>query len=225
MVATSQPRLAVSLGTPVLKQNALRIDNFTGSTISLTYTGLPGNQPQSYGNFVALWQATVVPWTVPPIKKVPISQNTESGSMVLDGLTIVASSYILGYGTGPEITTLAATALLSAGGLRAAPASVSIGINQIGPTSLSVHYQTLAGALPRTYGHRIGLWKGYASPYNAPLPIRIAAVESDSSEDDVGMNDIQLAIRTTYTLVYFTGREPTSAAAILTFDTASPNDL
>lgn len=222
MRAQGATELSVSLGTPSLGQCALRVDNFTGSTVSVSYRGLPGDRARSYGQFVAIWQATIIPWTEAPIAKMTIPEDSESGSIVLSNLSIVSASYIVGFGTGPSLTTIAASALVSAGGLRDAPTSVAIGINAIGSTSLSVHYRTLTGALPRTYGHHLALWKGYASPYNAPKPLADVAVDSDSSEGDVGVNDVLLAIKTTYTLAYFTGKEVTSAAAILTFDTSSP---
>jgi hypothetical protein len=212
--------VAVALGTPEQFGFSVAIIDVTPDSVSISYAGLPANQPQTYQNFLAIWEASMIPWTVEPLKKEFITSNNQQGSFGIDGLTITRTSYIVGYGVGPSITTICASALLAMGGLAAAPTSISIALTSIGANSLTVSYRTLAGYLPQQYGNWIGLWRGYASPYNpAPLLAR-ASVESMATEGDVVFNDVPLARDANYTLIYFVGAELTTAAAMLNFSTA-----
>jgi hypothetical protein len=215
--------LAVSLGTPQLQTCSVEINDFTAETVTVTYNGLPGNQPAIYKNYVAIWEATVVPWGVLPIQKTNITQNLQSGTITLTGLTITKNSYIVGYSVGSSDTDICASAVLHAGGLRAAPMNVQMGIAYVGTNSVSVNYQTLAGYLPMKYKNWIGLWKGYAYPYNASEPLGKIAITSDSSEGTTAINNVSMGIDSTYTLIYFVGENTDEAAAILTFNTSAAN--
>ncbi len=77
------------------------------------------------------------------------------------------------------------------------------------------------GYLPHSYNNWVGLWKGYASPYNAPKPLGLVEIPTDASQGSVGINDVAIGVETTYTLIYFAGPHQTDAAAILTFDTGT----
>ena len=220
-------KLSVALGTANLETCSLSIENYTADTVSVRYSGLSGNQPHSYQNYVAIWEATTIPWSVRPLRQAPIPQNNQTGTFVLGGVTITSSAYIVGYAVGRKRTDICAVARISAGGLRSSPSSVAIGIESVGTNSLAINYDTLAGYLPETYGNWIGLWKGYVSPYNAPKPIGRVSVDSDSSQGTVAMNDLELGIATVYSLVYFMGADAgmssprflSNAAAILSFQT------
>jgi len=212
--------VAVALGTPEQFGFSVVVSDATSDTVSISYAGLPANQPQTYQNFVAIWEATMIPWTVQPLKKESIGSNSQQGSFEMDGLTVTHTSYIVGYGVGPDITTICASAVLMLGGLAAAPTSVSIALSRLGPSSLVVGYRTLAGYLPQQYGNWVGLWRGYASPYNAAPPLAKARVDSMASEGEVVFNDVALAIDADYTLIYFVGADLTTAAAMLNFSTA-----
>lgn len=210
----------VALNTSDLQLTTISIPYFNADTVTVEYKGLPGNQPQTYKNFVAIWQSSMIPWNTPPLAQARIDQNAQQGSIVINGLTITSSSYIVGYGVGNDITTICCSSLISAGGLRAAPTNVSISLEYVGSNSLTIYYQTLAGYLPQQYGNWIGLWKGYASPYNSGTPVGTVQLNSNASEGTIGMNNVPLGINTNYTLVYFMGTEQTTAAAILNFNTA-----
>lgn len=217
--ALLQPRPTVALGTPTLANTSIVISNYTGDSVTVNYTGLPGNQPQSYKNFVAIWQSSVIPWGNLPLSRQDIGDNSEQGSIVLSGLTITRSSYIVGYGVGPDVSNISCCAIISAGGLLAPPTTVGIGLDNVGITSLTVNYQTLAGYTPNTYENWIGLWKGYASPFNGTAPLAKVSITDDSNQGSIGINNVPLGINTEYTLVYFCGAAYTTAAAILTFNT------
>ena len=225
-------RVSVALATPDLQTCSVVIENYTADTVSLRYCGLSGNQPKSYANFLAIWESAVIPWTVEPLARQEILQNRETGSQVLTGMKITSSNYIVGYGVGDKITDICATAQISAGGLKSPPSCVHISIAYVGSNSLSVNYSTLPGYLPKTYRNWIGLWEGYASPYNAPEPVGRSFIESDSTQGTAALNNVELGIDSTYTLIYFMGDDPTegwprtlkSAAAILNFQTTKGED-
>ena len=214
-------RLMVELNTTSLEICTVSIPYFDADTVTVSYAGLPGNQPATYKNFVAIWEASMIPWTAPPLARVEIEQNSQQGTVVIDGLTVTRSAYIVGYGVGPDITNICCSSIISAGGLLAAPTQVSISLDYLGTSSLSIHYQTLAGYLPQQYNNWIGLWKGYASPYSADVPVSTVMINSNASEGTVGMNNIPLGINSNYTLIYFMGKELTTAAAILNFNTST----
>ncbi|MGS2763402.1 hypothetical protein [Sinomicrobium sp. M5D2P9] len=219
MNSQSGKLLYVQLGTTNLDIVTVTVDNFTADTISLRYSGLPGNLPHKYGNFVAIWNQTIIPWGQDPIQKQDISGNAQTGTIVMTDLVVTASSYTIGYACGPDYTDIAASTILSAGGLRGAPTSISIGLNAVGSNSVSINYRTLVGYRPKTYKNWIGIWKGYYSPFNSTNPLGFTEISSDSSEGNVAINNIVVGINSVYTLVYFTGKEETTAAAILTFNT------
>lgn len=211
---------------------SLTIKNYNADTVSLEYSGLNGNQPCSYGNFVAIWAARVIPWTVQPLARKQIPQNDQMGSYVMSGdFTITDNAYVVGYAVGDKITDICAVAYISpvSGKLADPPDRVYMSINKIGRTFLSVNYYTLSGYLPKTYKNWLGIWEGYASPYNAPRPVGKSSVDSDSNQGTIEIDNIELSVDRTYTLVYFMGanrglcwpRTLTDAAAILYFQTAT----
>ncbi|MCW3464862.1 hypothetical protein [Chitinophaga nivalis] len=213
--------LAVVFGTSDLYTCSAIITDYTSDTVTVKYSGLPANQPATYENYIAIWEASMIPWNVPPITFVDIGINAQTGSVVLQGLVITRSSYIVGYSVGPDVTNIACSNTISLGGMIVTPQHISISIQNIGTTSITIHYQTLAGYLPNQYNNWIGIWKGLVSPYNAPDPIGYTPIYTNNTEGSVGINNIQLGINSNYTLIYFTGAAYSSAAAILNFSTAN----
>lgn len=221
--------LSVALATPSLQTCSLIVENYTADTVSLKYNTLSGNQPATYLNSVMIWEASVIPWTVPPITSEQIPQNGQSGTFVMSGFVISNSQYIIGYAVGNQVTDICATAQISAGGLRAPANSVYISIASMDEESITVNYFTLSGYLPKAYGNWIGLWEGYASPFNAPKPLARMNVKSNANQGTVTFTDLELKPGTVYTLVYFMGanqgqgwpRTITNAAAILNIQTTA----
>jgi len=213
-------RIAVGLDSTNLDLCTVSVTYVDGETVIVGYSGLPGNQPKTYKNFVAIWENSVIPWTAPPLATVLIEQNSPQGTAVFENLTITRNAYVVGYAVGPDVTNICCSSLIAAGGLLAAPTQVSISLNYVGTDMISIYYQTLAGYLPQQYNNWIGLWKGYASPYNASAPQGTVIINSDASDGTVNMNNVQLEANANYTLIYFVGKELTMAAAILNFNTS-----
>ncbi len=156
---------------PSLAQVSVVVTGATGTTLDLNYKGLPGNQPTTYQNFVAVWQGTIVPWNQPPMRTMKIPGNFVEGSLVVDGVQIAELAYTVGYGVGPEITEICASAILGVGAQTGPTDSVSLSLNRVGTTSVSVHYSVLDGYLPATNHNWLGLWNGRVNPAAAgPRP-------------------------------------------------------
>jgi hypothetical protein len=218
-------QLAVALSTPVLQSTTVSIENYTADTVTAKYVGLPGNQPSINKNFLAIWQDSVIPWSTPPDASKVIPLNRPTGTVTLSGLTITMNTYIVGYGVGPGSSTICASAILSAGGLRGAPSSIQLGLVYVGTDTVVVNYATLSGYLPAKNHNWIGLWRGYASPYETTAPAGSVQIPTDVTSASVAIDGVAIAINSPYTLIYFMGdpenqKTNTLAAAILTFETA-----
>lgn len=195
----------------------------TGSSVSVIYKGLPANTPNTNKNFVAIWAASMIPWTKAPLKRQSIDIDDENGSLTLTDLSIGATTYIVGYGVGPDTTSICASAAFNLTALLAGPpSSISITVASITTESLAVRYHTLAGYLPQKYGNWIGLWTGYASPYNPSEPLAKALIASPYSEGTALFSDLSISADSDYTLIYFVGPDDyNTAAAMLYFSTGA----
>jgi hypothetical protein len=195
----------------------------TASSVSVSYEGLPANTPKTNNNFVAIWAASMIPWTKAPMKQQPVDLDNEDGALTLTGISIGATTYVVGYGVGPDVTSICASAVFSLAALAAGPpSSVSIGVASITTESLAVRYRTLAGYLPQKYGNWIGLWPGYASPYNPSEPLAKALIGSSASEGTALFNNLSISADSDYTLIYFMGLDDyNTAAAMLYFSTGA----
>jgi hypothetical protein len=205
---------------PVLAQTTLKVDGATGTTIDIEYASLPGNEPTTNKNFVAVWNGTIVPWGQAPLRTMEVPGDFVEGSMVIDGLSVSELAYTVGYGVGPDPADVCASAILGAGAQTGPTDAVSLSINRVGTTSVSVHYSVLDGYLPATNGNTIALWSGSVSPFTAPAPLARVRVPEDTTTGDVGFNGVVMQRSTTYTLAYFMGQAATTAAAVLTFSTS-----
>ncbi len=216
--------VGIAAGTPKVATTSIAIPYHTGTTASVSYDTLSGNQPKTNCNFCAIWQGSMIPWgqdPKPPATTIP--GNSPDGTVVLEDLEITSLEYIIGYGVGPRQEDICASAVIAAQRLMGPPSSVTMRLNHIGSNSLSVHFQTLAGYRPQAAGNWIGLWRGFASPYSAGKPEARACVKTDSSEGDLGLNNVPMIRDTDYTLVYFMDASTTTAAVILNFSTTDPN--
>lgn len=221
--------LAVALGTPELSLTSIGVKAFGGDFAALSYTTLPANLPYTYQNTIYLWKGTAIPWGLPPpsppyAKLIPT--DSQIGTVTMSNIAIAASSYIFGYAVGADPSLICASVILDAGGLVNSAMSVTIGVRFIGTDSVTVRYQVLNGYLPETAGNWIGLWRGRVSPYRSGKIAGSARVP-DYTEGTVTI-EAPIAIDTTYSLIYYMANPDltngnTSAAALLTFNSADPN--
>lgn len=207
----------VGTGAPVAADDGVitvSILSVTSETATVGYRSLPANRPKTYGNFLAIWQGRMIPWQAPPLARITIPQDTDSGSVVLSGFTLANLDYVVGYGTGPMVSTVAASAPITpdagtgtttGAGNGPASASVTMTLSSLTSETVAVRYATLPGYLPSSYGNWIGIWPGQMSPYNAFRPLACVDVASDANLGTVAINGLSLGAGETYTLVYFTG--------------------
>jgi hypothetical protein len=205
---------------PTVARCSVVITESSGTTVALDYAGLPGNQPGRYGDFVALWPNSVVPWTAAPAARLAIPTDGEMGSVVLTGVSISRLPYTVAYGVGPAVSDACASALLAPDGSTGIVDAVSLELVSSGPNTISLRYHTLSGYRPATEKNWIGLWRGRASPYNAPAPLARLRIAQDVTDDTVSIDGVTLAAGNLYTVVYFMGAPLTSAAVLLTFTVA-----
>ncbi len=219
IVAAGQPLRALA-SAPVLSQVSISIPSITPATVMVSFTSLPGNTPKTNQNFVAIWESTIIPWPIKPlaVQQVPLDQ--EQGSVVMSGLSVQSKPYIIGYGVGPLITDICASAIVYVGGQPGGGFSSSIGIESLTADAIVVHYVLCSAYQPLASGNWIGIWQGSASPFFSGPPLVKALITGNSNEGYVAMNGLNLAFGTQYTLVYFVGPALTNAAAILNFSTA-----
>jgi len=214
--------LAIVAGSIVQTSVSIAVEpGWTGEQVGVDYSTLSGCQPKTQGHALGLWQGSIVNWAeMPPSAGAPVPVDQEDGSVVLDNLTIEDVAYTVGYAVGPDATDFCASATFSPGGQMSSN-GVSLAVNFLGPTSLSLHFVTLPGYDPAAAGNWVGLWKGQPLIYSpTPPPLASQKVTSDSNEDDIALNGVPIAIHTTYTVVYYVGAAQTTAAAQLTFTTA-----
>lgn len=215
----------VAAGSAELAVTTVGIKDYDGDFVLVSYRGLPGNRPKDYSNSIYIWDASVIPWGTAPYGKSSVTTNAESGDQTLRVL-ISPTTYVVGYATGASQWDACASVLLDAGGSVAPASSVNIGLRALGTSSVTVRYSVLSGYRPAKAGNWVGLWKGRVSPFNCGTPMGTAPV-ADATEGTVEITGVTIAIKTTYTVVYFMGNSGTTknnstAAAILTFDTAAP---
>jgi hypothetical protein len=216
--------LAVPVTTTESLTTRVTIDQVTGDFVVVGYTGLPANLPKTYGNFLAVWENTAIPWLAPPLARQVLDSDGEQGSMQI-GFTVTGNSYIVGYGVGEGITSICATALVHPGGVLGAPSSVLLTVESVLSNTVAVRYETLYGYLPHTFGNQVALYLGYASPY-APGTnlVKSVPVPSDSSVGHVVIDGIDISVGLVYTVAYFSEtrllQPNTAVAAILTFETS-----
>jgi hypothetical protein len=201
-VAISTPE-APGLALDSIQTNVTTLTvTYVGPTvIAVNYNTIQNNQPSTYGNFLALWQNSQVPWDNPPLKTQAIVTNTQQGSAVFSGLTVTSSPYIVGYSVGPVRTAsqlygnVCSTALVhaSSGNPPASTFQSSLSMVTAGPTSLLVNYSMPTGCLPQTNGAWLGVWSGDSVSYQTAPDVGSVAIPINVNAGQAFFNGIALA--------------------------------
>ncbi|MFC6296597.1 hypothetical protein GNF76_08245 [Pseudomonas sp. CCM 7893] len=77
--------------------------------VLVSYDTPVGNQPQSAGQWLGIWQGSAPSYTVTPLSKVAIGNNNATSQIGLPVTLLRGTSYCIGYFMGPKQTTLAAS--------------------------------------------------------------------------------------------------------------------
>ncbi|MFL5540209.1 MAG: hypothetical protein ACJ8J0_14560 [Longimicrobiaceae bacterium] len=202
-----------------------------GNQITYHFDTMPGNQPNSYGNTVFLWQTSqqAVPINTTPTSSQKVSANQPNGSNIFQNLTVSTESYLVAYAVGSTVQNIVASVFIPAtGGGTANPQSTQpvVQVTNIGSTSVSVSYGLPQGMQPQSDGDWIGIWQGGEALLYSVAPIQFSPLASNSNTGYSGMNLTNPLQRGfTYTVGYFKGGyaatspKQTTLACCTTFST------
>jgi hypothetical protein len=207
----SQVLSSLTLSEVLHYTTQVKIANVGDDQITVEYKLMPGNQPQSYGNFIAIWQDyNSIPWDTPPFRTKKIEQNTPIGSLDFD-VPLENKSYIAGYAVGTELTTpkqvygnICATDYLLANSTKGEdPITPSVAVNYIGTNSVSFIFSLPDGVLPLTNGAWAAIWRGKNPSYYGTAPMAASALRKDVSSGSSSFSNISLTRNTDYTIALF----------------------
>jgi hypothetical protein len=205
--------LAVPSQTTMATSFVIQPQDVTGTQITFHYDTLPGNQPNSYGNTVYLWQTSsqMIPINTTPLNSQAIASNQPNGSNVFMGLSVSEESYLVAFAVGGAVSNIVSTVFIPATGSNPAnpqSSNSTLNITNVGSTSVSFAYNTPPGSQPLANGDWVGLWQGQseAGLYTLP-PTWSAQLASNSNQGNWGLNLASGNIQrgTIYTLGYFKG--------------------
>jgi len=191
--------------------------NVSAKQISVSFDTPNGNQPNSYGNALWIWQSgNQVPWSSAGQSQ-PIGNNTPSGDASFTDLDVTTLSYLIGYSVGPKgdsnwlypnvVATVFIPALGSGNGGSDAEQqgdvfSPSVAMQTFGATSLVTSFDMLAGFNPEKARSFVGVWEGQTVSYTQ-APKWFAPVTGSNSSGTVSFNNIKILRGTTYAIGLF----------------------
>ncbi|SFD59869.1 hypothetical protein SAMN05518672_102554 [Chitinophaga sp. CF118] len=192
----------------------INISNVSAEAIDVDYDTMPGNQPNTYGNFLAIWQNyDTIPWNTEPLKTFPVPTNTPSGSASFTGLNVNNNSYIIGYAVGSILNgsvqkygNICATAFIPAASSNGDQGTIftpSISNFNIGSTSVSFQFELPDGITPQTNGAWAAIWKGGNPSYFSTTPLSAIPISPDSSSGRAAFNNVTIGRGITYTVAIF----------------------
>jgi hypothetical protein len=233
MAETAPASIALNVSSASSVATGITIDFVTADSIGISYTTIPGNQPNTYGNFIALWQNSdpSIPWNTAPLATYAVPTNTPNGAFVFTGLNVTTLSYVIGFSVGPVLSgnaqkngNICASAFIP-GSNSPTPSVFNPTLTLVydGPYALAVGYALPNGILPQSNGAWIGLWRN-GSPSYTQAPDSVAQVTLNAPNGTVAMNNIILGRGNTYTVGFFTsgykgtmGNAQTAIASYVTF--------
>ena len=181
-----------------------------------TYQSLPGNLPQDYKNWVALWNSTQPNPAGEPLARAPVSDNSQTGVLVLP-YDLQKTDYCLTYQCGETAKTMCAIATIPLGSSKPAMESwVTLTIKSLTSAGITIEYSALPNYNPNANGNWIGIWPGSGLPY-PPSPDPIARYDILSPYSDEIVTIPFKPKVSQYILVYFTGAAHTSIASAIWF--------
>jgi hypothetical protein len=207
----------LSMTNAAFESTLIRVVGVTGDTVLLTYRSLPGNQPNMYGNFVAVWDDSVIPYSRPPLQKITIPGNAPQGSLAVPDLMPQESQYIFGYAVGPQVGDICAYAHI-APDEPPTDFSSALLILALREDSIVVRYSLPPGCNPARNGASVAMWEDSIGSYTNP-PLITQRITGSSSMGTVEIVGVQLNFGTTYTVGLLTSNSQTAIAAWVTFST------
>ena len=192
-------------------QTSVKTDFVTADQIGVSYDTMPGNQPNTYGNFLAIWQnQDTIPWNQEPLKTFPIQTNTQAGSASFGGLDITNNSYIIGYSVGPVDTVgqkygnICSTTFIPAAGSASSQQdkASSLTLEFIGTNSVAFNFNCPSGVTPMANGAWCGIWRSSVPSFNNP-PDDYIQVNLNVESGTLAFNNFPIGRGLTYTIAFF----------------------
>lgn len=194
----------------------IRVVAISGATVAFSYRSLPGNQPSKYGNFIAVWEDSVIPYSKPPLRKVDISNNNPAGSVAVPDLNPETNQYIFGYGVGPQISDICSYAYISPDESQT-DFSSSLMLLSVQPDSIILRYSLPPGCNPAQNGASVAVWQDSIGSYTNP-PLITQRITGSSSTGTIAIVGVRLDFGVVYTVALLTSNSQTSMTAWVTFD-------
>ncbi len=208
-------------------QNTLVLTLLNDTNLQVDYNTLSGNMPQTYGNYLAIWQDNqgVIPYNQTAQNTTPVSGNTQAGSTTFPVTSLNVNGYVVAFAVGKQLTAPAqtygnacSTAFLPPGSGPVIYTPGSLSYNSNGSNNLNLNYALPVGDMPSANGAWVGLWNGTLASYTSAPTAGAAAITSASSSGVAFINGISLGRGATYTAALFTSgwNASTPAASVLT---------
>jgi hypothetical protein len=195
-----------------VQATTVRVASVTSDSIDILYSCLPGNQPNTYGNFAAIWQnSNSIPYGTPPLHAFPVIGNTKDGSFNFSGLDLTNNSYIVGFSVGQVLSTpstqaygnICSTAFIPSKNGTPDIFDPSLSIQYIGTNSVSLEFNLPENILPKSNSAWIGIWRSGQPSYTTP-PLATAAISVEAPNGSCAINGFDIARGKTYTVALFT---------------------
>lgn len=204
------PQVPLSSAASADQFITISTDSISANQINSVYNGPNGNQPNTYGNVVYIWQTDEdIPWSVAALNSAAIVNNFPAGSQSFDGLNVGVLPYVIAYAVGPtgnaswsKYTNVVASVSIPADGSQGTVTNPSIGVLSRGSTSLVAQINMLDGYNPAGSNTWVGVWEGNAASYNQKPKWRGPA-NSPNNNSTVSINGVVFTRGTTYTLGLF----------------------
>jgi hypothetical protein len=212
---------------PTLYNFGLRMTTKPDNTgVIVGYTGIPGNQPHSYNNSLALWNSFSPVFSGPrkqkPLCVVPIADDLQPNAILVPW-SFTGTDYLVTQQVDDSLTTMCAALELSPRlAMTVPPSAVTLTVSQLEDSSITILYSTLRGYLPKTFGNWVGVWQGFAGPYDPAGPYSWAPVDRDLTQDFLTVSNLTITPGIDYSVIYFMGPQAdgvpgTNLGAVLTF--------
>lgn len=201
----------MSSPTQTQQTTSISIDAVVGNQLQVSFTGMPNNLPNTYGNFLVVWRnQNTIPWNDPnPDGVTAITVNHSQGTQVFENITVqVGVSYVVGYAVGPKASTdqiwrnVCSTGFVPDSG-DSTYQSPAISLLSVGADSVSLNFTLPDGDTPKTNGAWVGIWQTGQASYATP-PKASNSVNIDSSSGGCAINNVAILRGQTYTVALFT---------------------
>lgn len=192
---------------------SITVRSITGDHTAVSYQTLPGNQPNTNGNYIALWPSTdeTIPWLRLPDNTCTVYGDDPSGDLLMAGLALPEDSYVLAYSLASPATKAADNNFCAsvfvpslAPGTEFIAKVMDLEVGDIASYSAVIRYQTLPGYSPKDQANWIGIWDASDSILH-DAPLRAMPISKNSDKGEIALNNFKIVSGHSYTVAYFTG--------------------